>query len=92
MRDLKDKKLRSTSIRFTEEQLSKAKNMAQENNMTVSSLIGYLIDKESVSITPQVMTTVQNIVNKAVEVVAERSVSDAENMQKEVDELWQLLK
>ena len=60
----KDKKGCSTSIRFTEEQLLKAKNSAKENNMTVSSYIGYLVDKESSSITPQAMIKLQDIKEK----------------------------
>lgn len=85
----KDKKCCSTSIRFTEEQLLKAKNSAKENNMTVSSYIGYLVDKESSSITPQAMIKLQDILNRAVDGA---SAEQKESMQKEADEFWQLLK
>ena len=57
--------------------------------MTVSSYIGYLVDKESSSITPQAMITLQDILNRAVD---SASAEQKESMQKEADEFWQLLK
>ena len=90
-RNKEDLKGISTSVRFTDDQYFKVKSKAEANNVKVSQYIGYLVDKEEVSVTPQVLTKVQNIVNKAVEIAHEKSNNEGDAMQKEADELWQLL-
>lgn len=79
-RQEKDKKVFNTSIRFTEEQMNKVKTKAEENNMKISTYIGYLVDKDNVSVTPEIMTKIQNITNTAVNIAKEYSSDDAENM------------
>ncbi len=91
-RQEKDKKVFNTSIRFTEEQMNKVKTKADENNMKVSAYIGYLVDKDNVSVTPEIMAILQNITNTAVNIAKEHSYDDAEKMQRKVDKLWQSLK
>lgn len=85
----KDKKTHSTSIRFTDDQLAKAKEGAKANNMTVSSYIGYLVNKENSSVTPQAMIKLQDLINRAYD---SASPEQKESIQKEADEFWQLLK
>lgn len=88
----KDKKVFNTSVRFTEEQMNKVKTQADMNNMKVSAYIGYLVDKDNTSVTPEIMAILQNITNTAVNIAKEHSSDDAENMQREVDKLWRSLK
>lgn len=88
----KDKKVFNTSVRFTEDQMNKVKTKANENNMKVSAYIGYLVDKDNVSITPEIIAILQNITNTAVNIAKEHSYDDAEKMQRKVDKLWQSLK
>ena len=91
-RQEKDKKMFGTSVRFTEEQMNKVKTKANENNMKVSTYIGYLIDKDDAAVTPEIMTKIQNITNTAMNIAKDHSSKEAKNMQKEVDKIWQSLK
>ncbi len=91
-RQEKDRKVINTSVRFTEEQMNKVKTKANENNMKVSAYIGYLVDKDSASVTPEIMAILQNITNTAVNIAKVHSSDDAKNMQREVDKLWRSLK
>ena len=91
-RQEKDKKVFNTSVRFTEEQMNKVKTKANENNMKVSAYIGYLVNKESSSVTPEIMVMLQNVTNMAMSIAQEHSSEAVKNMQKEVDKIWQSLK
>lgn len=91
-RQEKDRKVINTSVRFTEEQMNKVKTKANENNMKVSAYIGYLVDKDNVSVTPEIMVILQNVTNTAMNIAKEHSSEDAKNMQREVDKLWRSLK
>lgn len=91
-RQEKDRKSINTSVRFTEEQMNKVKTKADENNMKVSAYIGYLVDKDSASVTPEIMAILQNVTNTAMSIAQEHSFEAAKNMQKEVDKIWQSLK
>ncbi len=87
-RQEKDKKPTSTSVRFTEEQLSKLKSKIEGRDMRISDYVRYLVDKDESETTPQVKVRVQNIVNKAVQIAGEKHKEVADAIQKEVDELW----
>lgn len=91
-RQEKDRKVINTSVRFTEEQMNKVKTKANENNMKVSAYIGYLVDKDSASVTPEIMVMLQNVTNTAMSIAQEYSSEAVKNMQKEVDKIWQSLK
>lgn len=89
-RQMKDKKTNAKSVRLTDEQTEKAENKAKELDMRFSGYIGYLIDKDSTAVTPEVMTKIQNIANTAKKIA--ENTPESKIMQKEIDELWQLLK
>lgn len=89
-RQMKDKKTNAKSVRLTDEQVLKAEKQAKELDMRFSTYVGYLIDKDSAAVTPEVMTKIQNITNTA-RIIA-GNTPESKIIQKEIDELWSLLK
>lgn len=89
-RQEKDKLTKSTSVKFTEEQLSKLKNKTEGRGMSVSDYVRRLVDLDESETSPKVKVKVQDIVNIAVEIAGDEHKNQAEALQKEADALWQL--
>ncbi len=92
MRKNSEKKTKVTSIRLTEEQHTKVQQKADENNMSMSNYMITIATSNEPALNPKVMVQIQNIVNDAIETINEYAPEKKENMEKEVNKLWSLLK
>ena len=92
MRKNSEKKTKVTSIRLTEEQHTKVQQKADENNMSMSNYMITIATSNEPALNPKVMVQIQNIVNDAIETINEYAPEKRENMEKEVNKLWSLLK
>ena len=85
-----EKKNVHKSIKMTKEQAEQVQSQADAQNMSFSSyVVDKLIHAES-QLTPEVVVIVQEIVNQALNNVAEETVRS--NIEKECNKLWALLK
>ncbi|MBE6877132.1 MAG: hypothetical protein E7496_10535 [Ruminococcus sp.] len=91
MRSQTEQKHRVTSIRTTEDQYQRIKKQADEKKMTVSNYLA-TVGEHGNGLTPEVMVRLQNIVSEANAAVQEYAPERNQKMQKEVNQLWSLLK
>lgn len=92
MRKESEKKTKVTSLRMTEEQYQEIQKMADEKGMSMGSYIVNSAVYSQKSVTPEIMVSIQNIVNAACAVIEESAPDKAEKMEKETKKLWSLLK
>ena len=91
MKKESEKKTKVTSIRLSEEQHQKLQEKAAKNGMPISN---YLITKavnNDDGLTPAIMAEVQDIVNKATELVQKYAPEQVEEIESEVNKLWSQL-
>lgn len=86
-----ERKSKVTSIRLTEEQHKCIQKKAQAIGMTVSNYIITIAASGDNSVTPELLVTLQNIVNEACSAMEEYAPDRVTAMQQEVNELWQKL-
>lgn len=91
MRSENEKTGRPVSIRLPNELRTKLEEEAERSGLKFSSYIVYCLRHSDNSLTPEIMIGIQNIVNKAVS-ISEGSPEKSEEIRKEVDKLWQLLR
>lgn len=92
MRKESEKKTKVTSLRMTGEQYQAIQKMADEKEMSMGSYIVNSAIHSQKSVTPEIIVSIQNIVNTARVSVEEFAPDKAEKMEKEAEKLWSLLK
>ena len=80
------------SIRIQKRVAEEIEKEAAKKNQSFSDAVNYRLQHFQSPLTPAIMGKVQDIVNKATESVKEYDPPNADNMQKEVAELWKYLK
>lgn len=92
MRKPEEKKQKVTSVRLTEDQHQRLKDQADARGMSVSNyLITTAVHGEN-NITPEIMVRMQNLVNEVSDIAQEYAPEKKQQIQKEVNQLWCLLK
>lgn len=88
MRSSSELKSYSTSLRMTSEQHSIIEKNAKLRNMSISE---YMIDcaiHRECGLNPEVMVTLQNIANEALQIARSQGIHTEMKMQNKVNELW----
>lgn len=92
MKSLDEQKIRRVSTRMTQADYEKVRNKAKKRNMSISA---FMVDSSVHSdnqITMPMVIRIQNLANRAATICAKLDPKTANEIQKEVAELWSSLK
>ena len=85
-----EKKTRMTSVRMTEQQYAVIEQKAAAKGMSVS---GYMIDASvhgNGGVTSVTLVRMQNLVNRACEIIIKDDPEQAERLEKEANGIWSM--
>lgn len=91
LRDKTEQRNVKTSIKMTEREREIVEKKSREHGMSVSRYLSYA-GVNLGNLSPANMVQIQNFFNKVYDSIAEMYPEKAERMEKEMNELWSLLK
>ena len=89
-----EKKDKVTSVRLTEEELIEFTEAAEKKGLTLGSYLRECARHRNDSLNPCLLVHMQNVMNAAVELIRKyepKNTKTAENLEKEMKELWDIL-